>query len=276
MYFMTRIGSNSSNSLLNAIRKTSDDITRSIAKLSSGSKIITAKDDAAGLALLSRFEAEGKALRKANDNISYGQSAIQIADGAAGEITNTLGRMRELAAQSANGTLSDAQRAPLEAEFQQLGQEIDRIVGTTNFNGQQLLSSDSDFSIQAGTDGGPDSTLTVENANIASDLSSSGVSSLSIADVSSSQTALDALANAIGKVSQSRGSLGAFSSRLEAADNNNQSRFVGTQEAASRIGDVDVAEETARLVGNQIRNQAGVAMLAQANISSEVALRLLK
>jgi flagellin len=271
---MTRIGGNSSSiAISNLISKTSKELTSSFAKLSSGSRITKAAVDAAGLAIRDSLNAESRVLRKANDNIAYGQSAVAIADSATAGIGDALGRMKELAMQASSGQYSPEQIGVMNDEFQALAQEVDRTVDTTEFNGNKLISSDSSISIQAGSSGGDQ--IDVENANVSEALSSSGFSSLSLTDAASSRNALDAIGGAIDKVSQARGSLGAFSARLDFAASNNESRIVATEEAASRISDVDVAEETAKLVKNQILNQSQVAMLAQANVERETALRLL-
>ncbi|MCB0339032.1 MAG: flagellin FliC [Bdellovibrionales bacterium] len=239
------------NSVLNKL-------TENFKKLSSGKRINSAKDDAAGLAILNALESDVKVLDQGTRNTRDAQSAIAIAEGATGQISSLLTRQSELAEQAANGSLSDEQRGSLQAEFEQLGQEIDRIANTTEFNGKKLLNGDG-FSVQVGADGSSSSSLQVDGVQINS------VQSLSIGSIDDAKAALDQIKTEIGDLSSKRANLGSASSRLDAAAANNSERSINERDAASRIGDVDVAEETAALVANKIRAQTGPAIQGQAN-----------
>lgn len=258
-------------SLFNSTKKTEN----SFAKLSSGNRITKASIDPAGLAVATSLLSEASVLQTANRNIDYGISASQIADGATDQLGGITTRLQELATQSANGTLSDEQRASIATEFDSLKQEAERIVATTEFNGQSLLSGGG-LTVQAGVDGSENSQIDVENIDVNSELSSQGFSSLSINDQSSALAAIDSLSNVTSSLSQVRGNLGAATSRLEVAKDNNTSREVAVRESAARITDVDVAKETADLTANKIRQEVSTALSAQAaNLNRSAVLSLL-
>ena len=178
----------STNKSLNDVTKK---ITQNMAKLASGKRIVTAKDDAAGLAVATAMLSQAGATRVGTRNASYGVSAAQIAEGAAQQLGGITTRMRELAIQSSNGTLSDSQRGALQAEFSALQEEAGRIVSTTEFNGQALLSGGG-FSVQADATGDPSTdTIALENADIEGTLASANFDSFRIDDASSALAAAD-------------------------------------------------------------------------------------
>lgn len=274
---------------LNAQRRlasSTSSLRQSFERLSSGLRIVRAKDDAAGLAIADTLRADQRiasvAIRNANDGVSL----ISIADGALNEIGNVLQRMGELAEQSANGTLSAAQRSALDQEFSSLGSEITRISNVTTFNGLQLLSGSATVSLQVGFDSGANSQITFKGTNgtleslgLAKSGSTTLTFSLNAAGTSAGQSAalsaLDAVKLAIGSLTSSRGTLGAAESRLNVAINNLQVARENFASAESQIRDVDVAEEAANLTRLNILQQAGASVLAQANQQPSLALALL-
>ncbi len=255
-------------------------------KLSSGSRINKACDDAAGLAIADSLKAQqsvaGVAIRNANDGIS----TIAIADAALGEVGNVLSRLAELAEQSANGVYSTAQRSAVQAEFVALGSEIERIACTTQFNGVSLLSGNATMTLQVGFNSG--STAQISYTGVSGTLASLGLAgtnssalqySLNAASSdlaqSASRFALDAVNNAIQSLANTRGTLGAAESRLNVAINNLQVAKENFASAESQIRDTDVAAQAAELTRLNILQQAGTAVLAQANQQPQLALSLL-
>ena len=267
--------------------RTTLSLQKSFERLSSGLRIVRAADDAAGLSIADSLRADGRiaqvAIRNANDGISL----ISIADGALSEMSNVLVRMAELAEQSANGVLSTSQRSALNAEFVALGSEIQRISETTAFNGLQLLSGGQQISLQIGFDStsasqiafsGVDGTLSAIGLATGSDpaqLSFSLNGTDAAAGQASSRSALDAVRAAIGSLTANRGTLGAAESRLSVSINNLQVARENFAAAESQIRDVDVASEAADLTRLNILQQAGAAVLAQANQQPALALALL-
>ncbi|MCB0339357.1 MAG: flagellin FliC [Bdellovibrionales bacterium] len=256
-------------------------------RLSSGLRINRARDDAAGLAIAENLKADARvasvAIRNANDGISV----ISIADQAIGQITNILTRLAELAEQSANGIFSNSQRSALANEFSALTSEIERIAFTTEFNGLNLLSGTGQVTFQVGFDGTSLSQVTysgVEATLAALGLAAAGSSAHTYSIIaatealsqSAARVALDAINAAIASATFNRGQLGASEARLETAINNLQVARENLQAAESRIRDVDVASEAAELTRLNILQQAGAAILAQANQQPGLALSLIQ
>jgi flagellin len=281
---------NTNIAALNAQRRlgqSTGNLRQSFEKLSTGLRIVRARDDAAGLAIADALRADQRiasvAIRNANDGISM----ISIADGALNEMGSVLTRMAELAEQSANGTLGASQRSALQQEFIALGSEIERIASTTTFNNIQLLSGGTTVSLQVGFDSTATSQISFTGVNGTLDsmgLATSGSSQLSFslnaagastAGQEAALAALDAVKNAIGSLTTNRGTLGAAESRLTVAVNNLQVARENFAAAESQIRDVDVAEEAANLTRLNILQQAGAAVLAQANQQPSLALALL-
>lgn len=275
---------------LNAQRRlttTTGDLRQSYERLSSGLRIVRARDDAAGLAIADTLRADVRiasvAIRNANDGISL----ISIADGALGEISNVLARMAELAEQSANGVLSNNQRSALNQEFINLGSEVQRISETSQFNGLALLSNAVSISLQVGFDSSSNSQISftgIDGTLESIGLASGGARSLAYSLIAAgdaevgqaaAKSALDAVRLAIGSLTTARGTLGAAESRLTVAINNLQVARENFLAAESQIRDVDVAEEAANLTRLNILQQAGAAVLAQANQQPALALSLL-
>lgn len=255
-------------------------------RLSSGLRINSAADDAAGLAIAESLKADSRiasvAIRNANDGISV----IAIADGAIEEITNILSRLAELAEQSANGVYSNKQRSSLQLEFQLLTSEIERIALTTEFNDLNLLSGGDTVSFQVGFDGSSLSQVTYSGISATLDslgLAPAGTSEQTYSILggtleesqSAARLALDAVRLAISSVTRNRGTLGAAESRLNLTINNLQVARENFTAAESAIRDADVAYEAAELTRLNILQQAGTAILAQANQQPSLALSLL-
>jgi flagellin len=269
------------------LNETSNRLQTSYERLSSGLRINRAKDDAAGLAIAENLKADARvatvAIRNANDGISV----VAITDGAIGQITNILSRLAELSEQSANGVFSNEQRSALQLEFTALTSEIERIALTTEFNGLYLLSNGGNVTFQVGFDGSSLSQITYSGvqATLAS-IGLAGVNtsthtySITAATNEESQSAarhaLDAINRAITSVTRNRGTLGAAESRLDITIQNLQVARENFLSAESRIRDVDVAQEAAELARLNILQQAGTAILAQANQQPQLALQLLR
>lgn len=268
------------------LTESSSRINTSYERLSSGMRINRARDDAAGLAIAESLKADGRlaavAIRNANDAVSV----ISIADQAIGQIGNVLTRLAELAEQSANGVYGNVQRSALQNEFNALTSEIERIAMTTEFNGLRLLSGNSEVVFQVGFRGDSLSQVGykgVEATLAALGLATSGSSQVTVSIIdttdagaqSAARHALDAINAAIGSVTRNRGTLGAAESRLDVTIGNLQVARENFQAAESRIRDVDVAAEAAELTRLNILQQAGAAVLAQANAQPQLALQLL-
>ena len=256
-------------------------------RLSSGLRINKASDDAAGLAIAESLKADAKVAGVGIRNASDGISVISIADQAIGQISNVLSRLSELAEQSANGVYGNVQRSALANEFGALTQEIERIALTTKFNGLNLLSGGGSVVFQVGFDGSSLSQVTYSGVQAtlqALGLAALGTSTVTysiadstdVASQSAARQALDAINSAISSISRNRGSLGAAQSRLEVTIGNLQVARENFKAAESRIRDVDVASEAAELTRLNILQQAGAAILAQANSQPQLALQLLR
>jgi flagellin len=255
-------------------------------RLSSGLRINRARDDAAGLAIAESLKADSRiasvGIRNANDGISI----IAITDGAISSITNILSRLAELAQQSANGVFSNGQRSALQLEFSALMSEVERIAVTTEFNGLHLLSGGGNVTFQIGFDGSSVSSVaysgvqaTLAAIGLAASNSSAHLFSITgnsdIDSQSASRNALDAIRTAITSITRNRGTLGAAESRLETTIQNLTVARENFMAAESVIRDVDVAAESAELTRLTILQQAGTAILAQANQQPRLALQLL-
>ncbi len=242
------------------------------ARLSSGLRIATASDDAAGLGISERMRSQIRSYAVAGRNAQDGVSLTQTAEGSLQEVSNNLNRMRELAVQAANGTLTTTDRATIDAEFQELVTEIDRVAGDASFNGLNLLDgSVATIDLQVGTDAGDTITVTMVDSTAAT----LGIDALDVTTAANASTALAAIDTAIDGVSTGRGTLGAAQNRLNSAIASIANTRENLSAAESRIRDVDVAAETADLTRNTIMQQAAVSVLAQANVQPQLALNLL-
>ncbi len=274
---------NSNIASLNAQRnlnQSNSALASSLQKLSSGLRVNSAKDDAAGLAvsegLSSQIRGNAQGIRNAYDGISVAQTA----ESALGQVGNNLQRIREISVQAANGSISDDNRSQLQKEVDQLTQEVSRIVQTTNFNGTKLLSGGSGLTFQVGSSGSTDNQVTTSGVELSGISAYSGsLTATGTVNVSSSGAASAAIASmdaAIQTVTNTRATFGAIQNRFEAVIANTQAYVENLSASKSRIMDTDFASETASLTRNQILQQAGTAILGQANTVPQAALSLLR
>lgn len=251
-------------------------LNTSLQRLSSGLRINSAKDDAAGLAISERFTSQIRGLNQAARNANDGISLAQTAEGALGEVTNNLQRIRELAVQSSNATNSADDRAALQTEVTQLMAEINRVADQTQFNGVKLL--DGSFTAQT-FQVGANAGETIDIAAIA-DVNTADftvdISALTVTDFAGAQQAITDIDSALKDVNTSRATLGAVQSRFESVVTSAQTASENLSASRSRIMDADFAAETANLTRAQILQQAGTAMLSQANSLPQNVLSLLQ
>jgi flagellin len=294
---MTVIGTNISAMRSSAASNRAEmGLSKAIERLSTGRRINSASDDAAGLAIGTRMASEIRGLNMAVRNANDGISLAQTAEGGLNEITNMLQRLRELSVQSANGTLSDGDRSNLQAEVTQLVSQIGDISTRTDFNGVKLLDgSNATLAIQTGSQAGDQVTITlakVTNAVLGSDSDGDGtvdvltladastrnanVASIDVATAEGAVLALKVLDDALNTVTTAQANLGASQNRLQATVSSLTDRVTNLSESRSRIQDADFSAESSQLAKFQILNQASTAMLAQANQSQQGVLSLLR
>jgi len=248
----------------------------SLERLSSGLRINNAYDDAAGLAIADKLSRDTRVIAQAIRNANDGLSALAIGEKGLGQVNSVITRLSELASESATGTVTNTQRSAIQNEFTQLLSEIDRIAKTSTFNGVSLLSGAAGLAIQVGLDGGVTSQINV--STIDAQLSALGIeaSTIAVSTSASAQSSLSTLTSAIATVANNRGTLGAYESRLITAIANLRVAQEQFSAAESRIRDADVAVEAANLTRGNILQQAGIAVLAQANQIPALALQLLR
>lgn len=276
---------NSMNTM-SALYKTNRDMSSSLEKLSTGLRINRSSDDAAGLAISENLRSQVRGVAQAQRNAQDGTSLLQVAEGAANEISDILQRMRELSVQSANDTLTSTERSYANQEFGALRNEINRIAAVTNYNGIELISSSATnrfgatggsvntLWIDAGSNAGVDSiTITIDtltatalNANLAT---------ATLTSQTGARNSISSIDAAINKVNSTRANIGAYVNRLEHAINNLLVSETNQSSAESMIRDVDFASESAKFSRNQILMQSGTAMLAQSNMVPQNVLNLL-
>lgn len=270
---------NSNVSSINAQRNLNNSTTglqKSLQRLSSGLRITRAADDAAGLAISENFRSEVRSLQQAQRNASDGISLLQVGEGALNETSSILIRLRELAIQSANGTLGDRERATVDLEFQGLLTEIDRIAEVTEFNGNNLIKSTGVTTFQIGAGNSAQDRFSVSAVDAGVSALGLGASDVSVSTLTGALSVLNLLDSAVTQVSSLRATFGTAQNRLESAIRSIAIAVENTKAADSRIRDVDFAQETAELTRNQVLQQAGVSVLAQANVSTQAALSLLQ
>ncbi len=255
-------------------------LQQAITRLSSGLRINSAADDAAGLAIATRIDAQIRGQTVAERNANDATSMMQVADGGAASITSDLQRMRELAVQAANGSLSSGDKTNLSTEFQALQNEISRVAQGTKFNNIALLSSGNAFTFQVGAGTATSDQLTISTTDLQA--SSLGVDSASINILDStngntnSLAAIASIDSVLNTINTTRAVFGAGLNRVSNAVSNLQTSVTNQSAAKSRIMDADFAAETANLTRAQILQQAGTAMLAQANTIPNQVLSLLR
>ncbi|MBZ0150173.1 MAG: flagellin FliC [Planctomycetes bacterium] len=264
---------------INAQRNTSQVTTRlarNYQRLSTGLRISSAADDAAGLAISERLRSQVRSLAQASRNANDGISLVQVGEGALNEVSNILVRLRELAIQSANGASSTADKNTIKEEFDSLVNELDRIAQSTEFNGIKLLdgsASSVTFQVGINTSVGIDSLNVSLTPALATTL---GLSTVDVGSNGNTSYAVQQIDAAVNAVSQLRGRFGSLQNRLQSTIANLGVAGESLSAAESRIRDVDVAYETAELTRNNILQQASISILSQANAQPQAALRLLQ
>lgn len=247
-------------------------------RLASGNRITSSGDDAAGLSISENLKAQIRSMKQAERNANDGISFVQVAEGGLSEVGNILTRLRELSIQASSDTIGDRERGFIDKEYQSLKQEVDRIANVTNFNATPLLNGEAkkdtlEFQVGARNNEADRIQFKVSDYNVKTD--QLGVSGISAATIDSARDSIDKLDEAISKVSGARAGLGAMQNKLQSTTNTISIAADNLSEARSRIADADIATETTALAQKQILQQAGVAVLAQANSSPQLALKLL-
>ncbi len=261
----------------NASNKSAAGLALAMERLSSGKRINTAKDDAAGLAIATKMTSEIRGLTAAMRNANDGLSVGQVAEGAMGEVSNILQRMRELAIQAASGTVGITERTSIQAEVTELTAQVTNIAARTSFNGITLLngSAATTVKIQVGNNSGETVDMLIASTNLTS-LGLNSLATFADATGAGAVAALTKINTALDSISSARATIGGQQSRLEATINNLNTTITNLSDARSRIEDADFAVESTALAKNQILNQASTAMLAQANQSQQGVLSLLR
>ena len=270
----TNVSSIAAQRSLSTTTKESQD---TLSKLSSGSRITKAADDAAGLAISEKMKSQIRSSQQANRNANDGISMVQTAEGGLDEISSMLTRLRELSIQAASDTVGDTERGFTDMEYQNLKQEIERISQVTEFNGTKLLSGEGDkldFQIGTNNDAFQD-RIQYDSGSINSTMSGLGIGEIAVASKEGAQNSLAVIDKAIETVSGQRAELGAIQNRLSSTSNNLQTTVENLSAANSRIRDVDYAAATAKNAKNNILAQAGTSVLSQANAQGQNALRLI-
>lgn len=257
---------------------TTNGLQKSTEKLSSGYKINRAADDAAGLSISEKMRNQIRGLNKASDNAQDGISLVQTAEGALNEVHSMLQRMSELAVQASNGTNASEDRTALDNEVQQLKTEIKRVGTTTQFNKMDILtgefSSNNEKTLQVGAN--QDQVITIAISALTSTVGSALDDKVKVGTASAAQSSITIIQNSITNLSALRSKLGALQNRLEHTVANLDNISENTQSAESRIRDTDMAEEMVQYSKNNILQQAGQSMLAQANQANQGVLSLLQ
>ncbi len=257
---------------------------KSLEKLSTGLRVNRSSDDAAGLAVSERLRGQVRGMGRAKMNAQDGIALLQIAEGAANEIEDTLQRQRELAVQASSDTLTSTDRTYLDLEFKQLSDEIDRITRSAQYNTMTLLdgtgfgqgAAGSVLHIGANAKNADEIKVSIGSISTASlGMSTSGTGAVGVSTQSSATTAISSVDSALDKVNKLRADLGSYINRLEHTINNLSNQEFNTQDAESRIRDVDFASETTQFTRNQILVQSSTSMLSQANSKPQSVLALL-
>lgn len=274
---------NSNISSLNAqhsLLKSQGSLNTSMQRLSSGLRINSAKDDAAGLAISDRMTAQVKGMNQAARNANDGISLAQTAEGAMQETTNILQRMRELSVQAANDTNTADDRKSIGDELSDLQSELTRIADATEFNGQKLINgSGTEMTFQVGANAGAANTIKIDLSASGMNMTASGLNvasgTVSVSTRGDASAAIAAIDTALKQVGEGRSKLGAVQNRFESTISNLQNSSENITAARSRIMDADIAQESSDLAKSRVLQQAGVSMLAQANQAPQLALSLI-
>lgn len=254
-------------------------MSSSLEKLSTGLRVNRASDDAAGLAVSERLRSQVKGLGRAKMNAQDGIALLQIAEGALNELDSVLQRQRELAVQASSDTLTSADRSYLQLEYTQLNAEIDRIAGSAQYNTMTLLDGtgfgQGGSVLHIGANAGTANTISVTISSVSSGSLGVSASGVGVSSQSTASSAITTIDSAMDTVNQLRANLGAYINRLDHAINSISNQEYNTQDAESRIRDVDFASETTQFTRNQILVQSATAMLTQANSAPQSVLGLL-
>ena len=265
----------SMNAITN-VNRTNRSLTATLGRISSGSRVLSAADDAAGLGVAENLDADQKSLKVAQRNINDGISVVQTAEGAASEVGNILKRMRELAVQSSSGTLANTERAYIQDEFTALSQEVDRIASVTEFNGVQLADGVlGTIDVQVGIHNTANDRITVTLGDLTAATLGVDAAAMDLSTAAGAQAALGGLDTAIDSVNSYRSNFGAAQNRMESSLQNLEVYTQNLASAESSIRDADFAYETSEMAKSQILQQAGMAVLAQANQMNSGVTRLL-
>lgn len=270
----TNVQSLSAQRALSDVKQTQDS---ALEKLSSGTRINRASDDAAGLAISENLKADIRGSQQAKRNASDGISMIQVAEGGMNEVSNILVRLRELSVQAASDTIGDKERAFTDLEFQQLTKEVERISSSTDFNGTKLLNGEGElkeFQVGTGNDAFAD-RIAFDPAGINVSSSQLGIKSMAVGSKENAQENLSGIDEAMDKVNGNRAVLGALQNRLTSTVSNLDVKTENLSAANSRIRDTDVAQVSAELAKANIMTAAGTSVLAQSNNSNMSALKLI-
>jgi len=260
----------------NSLKKTQGSLSNTLGRISSGMRINSAADDAAGLGVATQLTTQADSMEQAMRNANDGISIIQTAEGATNEVTNILNRMRELAVQSASETLSNDERVYINEEFDQLNQEISRISEVTEFNGVALANNTTTaIGVQVGIDAATTSQIDISLGDLRASALGTGVDALDLSTSTGALTAITAIDTAIDDVSSQRSTLGSVQNRLESSLANSTDYLESLRAAESQIMDADFAKESTEMSKFQIMQQAGVASLAQAKNINQAVLSLL-
>jgi len=273
-----RIATNvASQSVQKNLKQINNESNTSLERLSSGKRVSKASDDAAGLAIATKLDAQTKGLRQATRNANDGISMIQTAEGGLNETSNILIRLRELSVQAASDTVGEQERGFLNKEYQQLTAEVDRIADSTVFNGTPLLNGkgEKEMDFQVGAFAGDQNKITFNAGETNASTSSIGISGSGITEKADARSSIESIDKAIEMVAGQRANLGALQSRLGSTLRNLDVQATNQDNARSVIQDVDVAEATAQMASNQVMKNAAVSTLSQANGIPTAALRLI-
>jgi flagellin len=254
------------------------DQQKTFSRLSSGNRITSAGDDAAGLSISENLKAQIRSLKQAERNANDGISFVQVAEGGLSEVGNILTRLRELSIQASSDTIGDRERGFIDKEYQSLKQEVDRIANSTNFNGTPLLNGKNakdNLQIQVGARNNEADRINFNVSEYDIRTDKIGISSISANSIDDARDSIDKIDEAIAQVTGSRAGLGAMQSKLQSTVNTVGIAKENLASARSRIADTDIAEEATALAQKQILQQAGTAVLAQANAAPQLALKLL-
>jgi len=258
------------------ITNVGEEASKSYARLSSGNRITKSGDDAAGLSISNKLEASVRGMKMAQRNANDGISFVQTAEGGINEVSNILIRLRELSVQAASDTVGDAERGFLNKEVQSLKGEVDRIAKVTNYNGTNLLGGEGkQLTFQVGAEAGEMNRIVFDPSKTNVTTGALGIHGVDLASKDGALDALGSLDEAIKRVNENRSELGAMQNRLHSSSNSLGISIENLSDARSRIMDTDIAAETSNLAKNNILQQAGISVLAQANSAPNSALKLL-